>query len=49
MPGSRRSWDGPSDRRKYDRVLSYLELSGIERGYVQELDAAGENYIPEFE
>ncbi|MGI6028709.1 MAG: radical SAM protein [Candidatus Heteroscillospira sp.] len=38
----------PVTREEYDRVISYLELSGIENGFVQDLSAAGEEYIPEF-
>lgn len=38
----------PITQEEYDRVVSYLELSGIENGYVQDLSAAGEEYIPEF-
>ena len=35
-------------QQEYDRVMSYLSLSGIEHGFVQELGAAGTEYIPEF-
>ncbi|MGE4354592.1 MAG: radical SAM protein [Oscillospiraceae bacterium] len=35
-------------QEEYDRVMSYLSLSEIENGYVQERDAAGSEYIPEF-
>ena len=38
----------PITREEYDRVISYLSLSGIKNGFVQDLSAAGEEYIPEF-
>jgi len=34
---------------EYDGVLSYLELLGLEDGFVQELDSAQEAYIPQWE
>ena len=38
----------PITRQEYDRVISYLDLSGIGNGYVQDLSAAGTEYIPDF-
>jgi len=49
MSGVPAELDRPVSPAEYDRILSYLELSGIEQGYVQELAAAGERFIPEFE
>ena len=34
---------------EYDGVLSYMELLGLEDGFVQELDSAQEAYIPQWE
>ena len=36
-------------QEEYDRCRSYLELSGIENGFFQELDAAGTEMIPAFD
>ncbi|MBQ4637893.1 MAG: radical SAM protein [Clostridia bacterium] len=36
-------------QEEYDRVLSYLKYSSIEDGYIQEMEAAGEEYIPDFD
>ncbi|MBR4157735.1 MAG: radical SAM protein [Oscillospiraceae bacterium] len=36
-------------REEYSRCRSYLELSGIENGFFQELDAAGPEMIPDFD
>lgn len=48
-----RACDYPEINRKltqkeYDKVKNYLFLKNIEDGYVQELDSADENYIPDF-
>lgn len=34
---------------EYERVTDYLAMCDIEQGYVQEPEAAGEEYIPEFD
>ncbi len=35
-------------QEEYDKVQSYLYAKNIEDGYMQELDSADENYIPDF-
>lgn len=35
-------------QQEFDRAQDYLFSKNIEDGYVQELDSAGENYIPDF-
>jgi putative pyruvate formate lyase activating enzyme len=37
------------EAEEYDAALSYLEASGIEDGFYQELSSAKEEYIPEFD
>ena len=43
----------PLDRRitetEYDAVLSYMELLGIEDGFMQDFSAATSDYTPEFD
>ena len=35
-------------RKEYKRVRDYLELSGFGNGYLQEMDSASSDYIPDF-
>ncbi len=35
--------------REYDKVVSYIEASGFESCYIQELSSASEKYIPDFD
>jgi putative pyruvate formate lyase activating enzyme len=36
-------------KEEYDAAVSYLEASGVEDGFYQELSSAAEEYIPEFD
>ncbi|MBQ9967435.1 MAG: radical SAM protein [Oscillospiraceae bacterium] len=39
----------PITEEEYDGVLSYMELLGLEDGFVQEFSSADEKYIPDWE
>ena len=39
----------PITEEEYDGVLSYMELLGLEDGFVQEFSSADEKYIPQWE
>lgn len=45
MPG----FDRPITEEEYDAVLSYMELLGIEDGFLQEFSSASEEYIPDWD
>lgn len=45
MPG----FDRPITGEEYDAVLSYMELLGIEDGFLQEFSSASEEYIPDWD
>ena len=38
----------PITEEEYDGVLSYMELLGLEHGFVQEFSSADERYIPDW-
>ena len=45
MPG----FDRPITEEEYDAVVSYMELLGIEDGFLQEFSSASEEYIPDWD
>ena len=45
MPG----FDRPITGEEYDAVLSYMELLGIEDGFLQEFSSASDEYIPDWD
>ena len=47
MPGMRPPFDRPITGQEYDAVLSWMYLNGLE-GFIQDEDASGTQFIPDF-
>lgn len=48
-PNGRGGPDRPLRKEEYDEVVDYLYMLGIRDGFVQELSAAGADYVPAFD